>query len=57
KQYQCPECLKIFSRPSALQTHSYTHTAEKPFKCSSPNCGRSFSVVSNLRRHFKVHQK
>lgn len=23
----------------------------------SPNCGRSFSVVSNLRRHFKVHQK
>ena len=25
--------------------------------CISPNCGRSFSVVSNLRRHFKVHQK
>lgn len=23
----------------------------------SPNCGRKFSVVSNLRRHFKVHQK
>lgn len=23
----------------------------------SPNCGRRFSVVSNLRRHFKVHQK
>ncbi|KAG1091586.1 hypothetical protein G6F42_019398 [Rhizopus arrhizus] len=57
KQYQCPQCLKSFTRPSALQTHSYTHTAEKPFQCRSPNCGRSFSVVSNLRRHFKVHQK
>jgi uncharacterized Zn-finger protein len=33
KQYQCTQCLKNFSRPSALQTHSYTHTAEKPFQC------------------------
>jgi uncharacterized Zn-finger protein len=33
KQYQCTKCLKNFSRPSALQTHSYTHTAEKPFQC------------------------
>jgi uncharacterized Zn-finger protein len=33
KQYQCPLCHKNFSRPSALQTHSYTHTAEKPFQC------------------------
>ncbi|CAO3642088.1 unnamed protein product [Mucor fragilis] len=57
KQYECLQCLKSFTRPSALQTHSYTHTTEKPFQCRSPNCGRSFSVVSNLRRHFKVHQK
>lgn len=34
KQYQCPDCLKWFSRPSALQTHSYTHTSEKPFQCT-----------------------
>lgn len=33
KQYQCPQCLKSFTRPSALQTHSYTHTNEKPFQC------------------------
>ncbi|KAI9347065.1 hypothetical protein BD770DRAFT_370023, partial [Pilaira anomala] len=57
KQYQCLDCLKWFSRPSALQTHSYTHTSEKPFQCTKPGCGRKFSVVSNLRRHFKVHQK
>ncbi|KAI7892539.1 uncharacterized protein EV154DRAFT_390216, partial [Mucor mucedo] len=57
KQYQCTHCLKNFSRPSALQTHTYTHTAEKPFQCTKSGCGRKFSVVSNLRRHLKVHQK
>ncbi|KAG1119034.1 hypothetical protein G6F40_001749 [Rhizopus arrhizus] len=56
-QYQCVTCLKLFSRPSALKTHSYTHTGEKPYECSSKGCGRRFSVVSNLRRHLKVHQK
>ncbi|KAI9353084.1 hypothetical protein BD770DRAFT_289662, partial [Pilaira anomala] len=57
KEYTCQYCSKLFNRPSALETHIYTHTREKPFQCLSPNCGRRFSVVSNLRRHFKVHQK
>lgn len=33
KAYTCKYCQKVFSRPSALQTHAYTHTAEKPFQC------------------------
>lgn len=33
KTYPCSRCPKFFSRPSALETHSYTHTAEKPFQC------------------------
>lgn len=78
KIYPCNQCSKFFNRPSALETHNYTHTQEKPFQCLrfvciivydfliywlfdlffySHNCGRRFSVVSNLRRHFKVHQK
>ncbi|ORE15887.1 hypothetical protein BCV71DRAFT_151749, partial [Rhizopus microsporus] len=57
KQYPCGKCSKIFNRPSALTTHSYTHTGEKPFQCQSKGCGRRFSVLSNLRRHLKVHQK
>lgn len=30
-------------------------TGEKPYKCTWPNCTRSFSVQSNLKRHAKVH--
>ncbi|KAI7902218.1 uncharacterized protein BX663DRAFT_401200, partial [Cokeromyces recurvatus] len=54
KKYGCNICNKRFTRPSSLTTHIYSHTGEKPFKCLVEGCGRSFSVVSNLRRHAKV---
>ncbi|KAI8086098.1 uncharacterized protein BX664DRAFT_243659, partial [Halteromyces radiatus] len=53
----CSICHRRFNRPSALQTHIYTHTGEKPFKCNVIGCGRRFSVVSNLRRHSRVHDR
>ena len=55
KKHVCEICGKRFTRPSSLQTHSYSHTGEKPFKCDVDGCGRHFSVVSNLRRHKKIH--
>ncbi|KAK9763264.1 hypothetical protein K7432_010221 [Basidiobolus ranarum] len=55
KKYHCTICQKGFSRPSSLNTHMYSHTGEKPFKCPHEGCGRHFSVVSNLRRHTKIH--
>jgi uncharacterized Zn-finger protein len=56
KKHQCKVCDKRFTRPSSLQTHMYSHTGEKPFACNVDGCGRHFSVVSNLRRHKKVHR-
>ncbi|ORY00918.1 hypothetical protein K493DRAFT_312626 [Basidiobolus meristosporus CBS 931.73] len=55
KRYHCAICQKGFSRPSSLNTHMYSHTGEKPFQCPYEGCGRHFSVVSNLRRHTKIH--
>ncbi|KAI8097961.1 uncharacterized protein B0P05DRAFT_461292 [Gilbertella persicaria] len=55
KRYCCRLCNKRFTRPSSLTTHTYSHTGEKPFKCPVEGCGRHFSVVSNLRRHAKIH--
>jgi hypothetical protein len=54
-KYFCDVCRKGFSRPSSLQTHVYSHTGEKPFACSWEGCGKCFSVLSNLRRHQKIH--
>ncbi|KAF3221033.1 hypothetical protein TWF192_011152 [Orbilia oligospora] len=56
KKHKCKICDKRFTRPSSLQTHMYSHTGEKPFACEVEGCGRQFSVVSNLRRHRKVHK-
>ncbi|KAL8666737.1 MAG: hypothetical protein Q9202_001275 [Teloschistes flavicans] len=56
KKHKCKVCDKRFTRPSSLQTHMYSHTGEKPYACEVSGCGRHFSVVSNLRRHRKVHK-
>ncbi|KAK9465287.1 hypothetical protein V1512DRAFT_266370 [Lipomyces arxii] len=55
KKHRCKTCNKRFTRPSSLQTHLYSHTGERPFVCDFNHCGRQFSVVSNLRRHKKIH--
>ena len=57
KKHKCKVCEKRFTRPTSLQTHMYSHTGEKPFACEVEGCGRHFSVVSNLRRHRKVHRR
>ncbi|KAF8488393.1 hypothetical protein JB92DRAFT_2757335 [Gautieria morchelliformis] len=54
-KYECQYCQKRFNRPSSLKLHYNTHTGEKPFACPFPGCGRHFSVMSNMRRHARIH--
>ncbi|EKM80720.1 hypothetical protein AGABI1DRAFT_126769 [Agaricus bisporus var. burnettii JB137-S8] len=54
-KYECKICGKLFNRPSSLRIHLNSHTGEKPHVCPYPGCGRSFSVLSNMRRHARVH--
>lgn len=54
---RCTICQKQFKRPSSLQTHMYSHTGEKLFKCPWPECAKVFSVKSNMTRHYKLHLK
>ncbi|KAG1734709.1 uncharacterized protein EDB91DRAFT_583787 [Suillus paluster] len=54
-KYECDYCGKGFTRPSSLKIHLNSHTGEKPFTCTFEGCGRSFSVLSNMRRHARVH--
>ncbi|VEU19908.1 DEKNAAC100307 [Brettanomyces naardenensis] len=57
KNRSCSICNKVFNRPSGLRIHMHTHTGEKPFKCEWPNCGKRFSVRSNMIRHLKIHKR
>ncbi|KAJ2120145.1 hypothetical protein IW147_005299 [Coemansia sp. RSA 720] len=51
----CKVCSRDFTRPSSLKTHMRSHTGEKPYKCNYPGCFKRFSVLSNQRRHSKLH--
>lgn len=54
---RCPICKKQFKRPSSVQTHLYSHTGQKCFKCPWEGCGRDFNVKSNMTRHYKLHER
>ncbi|TFK35908.1 hypothetical protein BDQ12DRAFT_610936 [Crucibulum laeve] len=55
KYHECEICHKLFPRPSGLRTHMNIHTNEKPYACSFPGCTKTFSVVSNAKRHERTH--
>ncbi|VDB92003.1 unnamed protein product [Peniophora sp. CBMAI 1063] len=55
-RYECEYCGKGFTRPSSLKIHIHSHTGERPYKCTFGGCERTFSVLSNMRRHARTHQ-
>lgn len=45
----CTLCGKEFKMKSALESHIFVHTTEKPYKCTT--CGKEFAQKHSLKRH------
>ncbi|KAF8515354.1 hypothetical protein BU17DRAFT_93631 [Hysterangium stoloniferum] len=58
KRFQCSECSKRFDRQSGLEAHATVHTKERLYACPQIDCNKSFTIKSNMTRHFNnVHAR
>lgn len=55
KEFVCSYCGRSFKTKDQLKCHTYSHTGEKPFKCSFDGCTKSFRTRSNRETHFRTH--
>ncbi len=49
KNFECPECGKVFKRNMGLKLHLVTHSDQRDFKCEI--CNKEFKVASSFKRH------
>lgn len=55
--YRCKKCRKILGTKQCLKEHIYTHTGQKPYRCSELGCGKAFRQSSQLSYHKKLHSE
>uniref|UniRef100_A0A8C4QYX0 PLAG1 like zinc finger 1 n=1 Tax=Eptatretus burgeri TaxID=7764 RepID=A0A8C4QYX0_EPTBU len=48
-------CVQVFVSVEKLRVHSYAHTGERPFACTSPGCSKAFVSKYKLLRHAATH--
>ena len=53
--YKCYICDSVFTRNKTLQEHQNQHNKESSQTCEQ--CGKSFSTVSYLKKHMKIHDE
>lgn len=57
-RFECIHCSLVIKQKAHLKRHAKTHTGQKPYKCTLPNCKSSFSRSNDVTRHLiKVHKK
>ncbi|XP_048866900.1 zinc finger protein PLAG1 isoform X1 [Brienomyrus brachyistius] len=55
KNFPCHLCEKAFNSVEKLKVHSYSHTGERPYRCSHPDCSKAFVSKYKLLRHMATH--
>ncbi|XP_056290604.1 zinc finger protein PLAG1 [Pseudoliparis swirei] len=55
KNFPCQECQKAFNSLEKLKVHSYSHSGERPYRCSQPDCTKAFVSKYKLLRHMATH--
>lgn len=56
QMYKCLKCTKEYTSKDSLRDHIYTHTGEKPYRCTF-GCDLSFAYRGGLNQHIRHHHK
>jgi len=49
--FKCPECPSKFTTKSAMKYHVLRHFPDGEFVCPYPDCKKTFSTLSQLKKH------
>lgn len=52
---RCETCGRTFITQSRLESHRLVHSDDRPYKCSYPDCTKSFKHMGDLTRHERTH--
>lgn len=55
RNHKCMFCDKSFTNHTEMKIHMRSHTKDKPYTCTFPNCHKTFRTNSHRSAHMDVH--